>query len=404
MSSGPATSWSWLATEGLNQAAVGRTRLRVGEGIVGLCAATGAVMNLADAQNHPAFAYRPETGEEPFASMLAVPVRRAGRTLGVLAVQNRAPRHYTEDEVDEVETVAMLLAEIAGGRRRPRMPAGRRCRDRPTRLRRHAADRRHRYRPCRAARSAARAAAPARRGSCRRTGAPECRGRADAARPGRADRRRRARRRQREDATASREVLEAYRLVAADAGWLRRVGEVIRGGVTAEAAVQRVAGELHDRMRRISDPYLRERLADMEDLAGRLLVRIGSATAARPDVPHGRHTARPPAGSGRIAATGTAAGIAGVAIEEASPAGHAAILARALGIPALGGTRGVLDSRRAGRRRGGGCRRGPAVLRPEAEVRQAYVRALDVADRAACRLGAAARHAWPSPLTARRSG
>ena len=81
-----------VATEGLNPKAVGHTRLRVGEGIVGLCAATAQVMNLPDAQNHPAFAYRPETDEEPFASMLAVPVRRAGRTLGVLAVQNRNPR------------------------------------------------------------------------------------------------------------------------------------------------------------------------------------------------------------------------------------------------------------------------------------------------------------------------
>src|SRR6185437_3247076 len=101
-----------VATEGLNPLAVGHTRLRVGEGIIGLCAATAQVMNLPDAQNHPAFAYRPETGEEPFASMLAVPVRRAGRTLGVVAVQNRNPRGYTDEEVDEVETVAMLLADV----------------------------------------------------------------------------------------------------------------------------------------------------------------------------------------------------------------------------------------------------------------------------------------------------
>jgi phosphotransferase system, enzyme I, PtsP len=101
-----------VATEGLNQDAIGRTRLRVGEGIIGLCAATGKVMNLPDAQNHPAFAYRPETGEEPFASMLAVPVRRGGHTLGVVAVQNRNPRGYSDEEVDELETVAMLLAEV----------------------------------------------------------------------------------------------------------------------------------------------------------------------------------------------------------------------------------------------------------------------------------------------------
>ena len=65
--------------------------------------------------------------------MLAVPVRRAGRTLGVLAVQNRAPRHYDADEVEVLETVAMLLAELLaaggaadgdrGGRRAPPSPA-----------------------------------------------------------------------------------------------------------------------------------------------------------------------------------------------------------------------------------------------------------------------------------------
>src|ERR1700712_5841527 len=100
------------ATEGLNLGAIGRTKLRVGEGIVGLCAATATVMNLPDAQNHPAFAYRPETGEEPFASMLSVPVRRSGRTLGVIVVQNRTPRNFTEPEIDDLETVAMLLAEM----------------------------------------------------------------------------------------------------------------------------------------------------------------------------------------------------------------------------------------------------------------------------------------------------
>ena len=87
-----------VATHGLNREAVGRTRLRVGEGIVGVAAATGEVQNLPDAQSHPAFAYRPETGEDPYASLLAVPVRRGGRTLGVLAVQNRTPRRYADDE------------------------------------------------------------------------------------------------------------------------------------------------------------------------------------------------------------------------------------------------------------------------------------------------------------------
>ncbi len=131
------------------------------------------------------------------------------------------------------------------------------------------------------------------------------------------------------DASASREVLEAYRLVASDAGWLRRVSEVIRTGVAAEAAVQRVAGELHDRMRRISDPYLRERLADIEDLAGRLLSAL-LGDVPRPPVPPGAILLARRLGPAELL-DWHASGIAGVAIEEASPAGHAAILARALG-------------------------------------------------------------------------
>src|SRR5208283_2317607 len=121
-----------------------------------------------------------------------------------------------------------------------------------------------------------------------------------------------------------------------------RVGDVIRGGMTAEAAVQRVAGELHDRMRRISDAYLRERLADMEDLANRLLTAL-TGEAPRMPVPEGAILLARRLGPAELL-DWHARGITGVAVEEASPSGHAAILARALGIPALGGLRGLLSS------------------------------------------------------------
>ncbi|HET9020211.1 MAG TPA: phosphoenolpyruvate-utilizing N-terminal domain-containing protein, partial [Acetobacteraceae bacterium] len=253
------------ATEGLRPEAVGRTRLRVGEGIVGLVAATGQALNLPDAQNHPAFAYRPETGEEPYASLLAVPLRRAGRTLGVLAVQNRATRRYEADEVEVLETVAMLLAEklatagatdsaeegfsaavsrrFSGSAIVPGIAIGPVVRHGVT--------------------------APPRRlladdpvqEQVRLTAAVETMQRGlDELISSRLP-----------DGDGPREVLAAYRLVASDAGWLRRVEDAIRGGLSAEAAVHRVGGELRDRMRRIVDPYLRERLADVEDMIGRLL-------------------------------------------------------------------------------------------------------------------------------------
>src|SRR5205823_7987535 len=101
-----------FATEGLRPGAVRRTRLRVGEGLVGVIAATGRPLALADAQSRPDFAYRPETGEEIYHSLMGVPIRRGGRVLGILVVQNRTRRHYSEDEVEILQTIAMIVAEL----------------------------------------------------------------------------------------------------------------------------------------------------------------------------------------------------------------------------------------------------------------------------------------------------
>src|SRR5512134_2120795 len=104
------------APEGLNKEAVHQTVLRSDEGLVGLVASEANPINLSEAQNHPAFSFRPETGEEIYHSFLGVPILRAGNTLGVLVVQNRAKRTYVEEEVEALQTTAMVLAEmIASG-------------------------------------------------------------------------------------------------------------------------------------------------------------------------------------------------------------------------------------------------------------------------------------------------
>src|SRR5690606_28067433 len=92
--------------------AVHKTRLRGGEGLVGDIAAHARPLNLADAQSHPGFAYRPETGEEVYKSLMGVPILRSGRVVGVLVVQNRTKRNYTEEEVEALQKVAMVLAEV----------------------------------------------------------------------------------------------------------------------------------------------------------------------------------------------------------------------------------------------------------------------------------------------------
>ena len=369
------------ATEGLRESAIGRTRLRIGEGIVGLSAATGDTLNLPDAQNHPAFAYRPETGEDAFASMLAVPIRRAGRALGVLAVQNRAPRRYDADEVEVVETVAMLLAELlAASTRREAGPANLDATlPRPfsatvlapglaigpvvLHVGRAAPQRLIADDPTRERARLEQAWQQMQSGIDRLISdrLPQARG----GEPGG---------RKAQDAAASRDVLEAYRLVAADSGWLRRVHEAINSGLAAEAAVARVASELRERMRRIADPYLRERLADLEDMAGRLLACLDGGLDQSP-VPPGAILLARRLGPAELL-DWHARGIVGVVIEEGSPAGHAAILARALGIPALGGARGVVDGAEPGDDIVLDSDELQVLLRPGQDVRDYYDKAL----------------------------
>ena len=101
-----------VATEGLKQSATGRTRMRMDEGLVGRIAISAEPLAIQDAPRHPDFSYRPETGEDPFHAFLGVPILRGGRVSGVLVVQNRTERAYGEDEVETLETIAMVLAEV----------------------------------------------------------------------------------------------------------------------------------------------------------------------------------------------------------------------------------------------------------------------------------------------------
>ena len=327
-----------FATEGLNPGAVHETRLGLGEGLVGHVAARRRPLNLADASAHPLFAYRPETGEEIYKSLMGVPVLRDGRVAGVLVVQNRAPRHYDEEDVETLQTVGMVVAElIAGGELvdpaewlppegraggpalvegqplagglawgrvrlvRPRAPIERLVADDPE-----------------AEHARLSGAIDALRAGLDRLAA-----RSRGAEPG--------------------DVLESFRMFAADSGWLRRIGEAIDSGLSAEAAVSRVHEDMRMRIDPAADPYLRERLADLEELGNRLLDHLSGA--------HERPGAR---GDGEdvvivARALGAAdlmeydpARLRAVVLEEGSPTAHAAIVARALEIPMVGQVRGAL--------------------------------------------------------------
>ncbi|MBV8494094.1 MAG: phosphoenolpyruvate--protein phosphotransferase [Alphaproteobacteria bacterium] len=324
-----------FATEGLRPEAVHRTRLRVGEGLVGHIAAGGRPLALADAQSHPDFAYRPETGEEIYHSLMGVPILRGDRVLGVLIVQNRTPRQYTEDEIEVLQTIAMIVAELAASGEL--------------------------VNPLEMAQSRGGASLPVRLDGIRlnpglaigpallhdpkiviRQVVAE-----DIAGEEKRLRKAVAAMQQAVDALVNtsddlgpgehRDVIEAYRMFASDRGWLGRISEAVRSGLTAEAAVQKVRDETRSRMMQVTEPYLRERLFDLEDLANRLQQFLagqmpGIAAADMPPefilVAHAMGPAELLDYAGR--------GIKGLVLEEGSPTAHVAIVARAFDVPVVG--------------------------------------------------------------------
>ncbi len=103
------------ATQGLNQLAVHETTLRYGEGLVGEIASIAAALNLPEAESHPKFAYCPETGEEKYHAFVGVPILYHHKVIGVLVVQSIDSRIFSDEEVETLQTIAMVLAEMAIG-------------------------------------------------------------------------------------------------------------------------------------------------------------------------------------------------------------------------------------------------------------------------------------------------
>ena len=252
------------ATEGLNKAAVHKTRLRIGEGVIGDVAARARPIALSNAQAHPGFAYRPETGEEIYHSMMGVPVLRNSRVVGVLAVQNRTQRHYTDEEVETLQTVAMVVAEMVGSgelisRDELREADGIALLPlRLTGLKLHGGPATgeavlHRDRPRIVNVVAEDPALELERLNAALASMY------DALDVMLSDDRL-------ESGSESREILETYRLIAEDRGWLRRIQEAIGEGLTADAAVAKVQEATSARMATVQDAYLRERMVDFDDL------------------------------------------------------------------------------------------------------------------------------------------
>ena len=139
------------------------------------------------------------------------------------------------------------------------------------------------------------------------------------------------------DGGEHRDVLEAYRMFAHDQGWLHRLREAVMTGLTAEAGVERVQSDTRARMLRVTDPYLRERLHDLDDLANRLMRQLMGQDHAPPreQLPDNAILVARSMGPAALLDYDRKK-LRGLVLEEGGPTSHVAIVARALGIAAVG--------------------------------------------------------------------
>ncbi|MGL4279524.1 MAG: phosphoenolpyruvate--protein phosphotransferase [Albidovulum sp.] len=315
------------ATEGLKKESVHKTRMRLGEGLVGRVAKSSTPINTGNAPAEKGFRYMPETGEEIYSSFLGVPIQRLGEKLGVLVVQSKEARQFSDDEVYAIEVVAMVLAEMtelgafvgegealsalhthpvmfrgATGQEgtaeghvwlhEPRVVITNPVGDDPDveRKRLHEAVEQL------------------------RVSVDDMISLADGQGP------------------EQREVLEAYRMFAHSRGWIRRMEEDIGRGLSAEAAVEKEQSTARARLETVPDAYLRDRLHDLDDLSNRLLRRLtGQGTDTGAEMPQDPILVARNIGPAELLDYGRR--LKGVVLEEGSVGSHAAVVARALAIP-----------------------------------------------------------------------
>ena len=348
-----------FATEGLDPNAVHVTQMAPGEGLVGEIMRLGRPLNLSDAPHHPAFSYRPETGEDPFHAFLGVPLLRGGRAIGVLVVQNRTSRVYAEDDVEDLQIIAMVLAEmVAAGDllsieelkdveiapRKPERLRGLKFADgltfgvavlheAPVAVSRLLSD----DPQAEEARLSAAIEGLQKQIDGILEGHDVQQG-------------------------ASFEVLETYKMLAHSRSWNHSLHDAVHSGLTAEAAVERVRSEHRAGIGQARDPYLRERLHDLEDLNDRLLRHLSGDGERARKLPDNAILIARNLGPADLLEYDRKK-LRGLLLEEGSSASHAAIVARALDIPCVGRLAGLRDRVSEG---------DPVIV--DAETAEAYLR------------------------------
>ncbi|MDR1026104.1 MAG: phosphoenolpyruvate--protein phosphotransferase [Lactobacillus sp.] len=335
-----------FAAYGFKKDVNNKVSLRFGEGLVGDIAKTNRSMVVKDVLKHPKFVHIEELEDQQYKSFLGVPLVRRSRCIGVITLYSKKTREYTPLEVEIMETVALVLAELTSSeematfRNRIIKERGFSGRERIKGLSLNKgygmgiAIVHHRRQMVN------KIFAEDKEKELRRLNVAHAQMNEDLD----------------EKFNATKlgigehtEILDAYRMFAKDKGWYKRISDNIQSGLTAEAAVERAYEDMWNRLSGTQDTYLRERLNDLRDVADRLQSYLSGDykdPAKQVD-------------SDDIIIVAQNLGpaelmdydfkkVRGLIIEDGTPTMHVAIVAKALNIPVISKTRGLFEEIKTG--------------------------------------------------------
>ena len=353
------------ASKGLSRRAIGRVNLKIGEGLTGLAAEERRVVAIQEPQSHPRYRYFKETGEERFHSFLGIPLFDRKTPIGVIAIQTKEPRQFSDEEISALSTIAyqissiVINARLLDSIRLKEEEANRFVRElkktRQSLLTREAATEESGEKALRGTIAYPGVVSGTVHLMDERLGFSDV---IEDEKPESADEQQRlesalektriqtlflekrvAERLSPDDAA----IFHTHLMILEDRGFLDKLRREIRHGHSAPYALKKVVGEYLEAFERMDDPYLRERAADMEDIGRRLLANlVGHDQRVRQLRTPGILVAREILPSDMASLDHEQ--LRGIVTEAGEKNSHAVIMAKSLGIPALVGVRGALQA------------------------------------------------------------
>ncbi|MCG5535601.1 phosphoenolpyruvate--protein phosphotransferase [Ectothiorhodospira mobilis] len=360
-----------MASEGLNPEAVGHVIMNAGEGLVGLVAERAEPVNLENAPDHPRFKYFPETGEERYHAFLGVPIVHHRRLLGVLVAQQRERRRFDDEHVAFLITLAAQLAgaishaELIGevdNRREVLQQENVQIRGIPGAAGVAVGQGVVAYAladldsvPDRAAASVEEEERAFRQAvQAVQDELAEIRDRMESVLP-----------------PEERLLFDAYVMMLGSDSLVNGTVERIRGGRWAPAALRDTVRESTRNFEDMDDPYLRERASDVRDIGRRILMRLQSHVRDPEEFP-GRTILVGEDVTATQLAEVPSERLAGVVSSRGTGSSHVAILARAMGIPAVMGVSDLPVGRLEGRELVVDGYRGSLYIQPSPELLEEF--------------------------------